>query len=76
MRFVRFSLNWASDGKYSFTEETPFHPVSANIITPDGMRNVTMQTPKDNAIYDTAGRKHPLAPKNSIYIKNRKKKLD
>ena len=27
MRFVRFSLNWASDGKYSFTKKSPFHPV-------------------------------------------------
>ncbi|MBO4841600.1 MAG: exo-alpha-sialidase [Bacteroidaceae bacterium] len=28
MRFVRFSLNWASDGKYSFTKKRPFRPIS------------------------------------------------
>ena len=28
MRFVRFSLNWASDGKYSFTKKKPFRPIS------------------------------------------------
>ncbi len=31
MRFVRFSLDWASDGKYKFTEENPFHPIQTNI---------------------------------------------
>ena len=31
MRFVRFSLNWASNGKYSFTKKKPFRPISANI---------------------------------------------
>ena len=28
MRFVRFSLEWASDGKYSFTKKRPFRPIS------------------------------------------------
>ena len=32
MRFVRFSLNWASNGKYSFTKKKPFRPISACII--------------------------------------------
>lgn len=32
MRFVRFGLNWASNGKYSFTKKNPFRPVSACII--------------------------------------------
>ena len=27
MRFVRFSLNWASNGQFSFTKKSPFHPV-------------------------------------------------
>lgn len=26
MRFVRFSLDWASDGKYTFTRKTPYVP--------------------------------------------------
>ncbi len=29
MRFVRFSLDWASDGKYQFTDEQPFHPIAS-----------------------------------------------
>lgn len=28
LRFVRFSLDWASDGKYRFTEEQPFRPIT------------------------------------------------
>ncbi|MCD8302860.1 MAG: exo-alpha-sialidase [Prevotellaceae bacterium] len=31
MRFVRFSLDWASDGKYKFTEEAPFHRIQTNV---------------------------------------------
>ncbi len=31
MRFVRFSLDWASNGKYKFTEEAPFHPIQTNV---------------------------------------------
>lgn len=31
MRFVRFSLDWASDGKYAFTQERPFYPIQTNI---------------------------------------------
>lgn len=31
MRFVRFSLEWASDGKYKFTDEVPFHPIQTNV---------------------------------------------
>ena len=29
MRFVRFSLDWASNGAYKFTEETPFKPIAS-----------------------------------------------
>jgi Neuraminidase (sialidase) len=73
MRYVRFSLNWASNGKYSFTNDNPYRPVSASITTPDAIKNVTMLDP-DNTIYDTAGRKHSAAPKNSIYIQNGRKR--
>lgn len=31
MRFVRFSLNWASGGKYKFTDEKPFHPIQSYV---------------------------------------------
>ncbi|MBQ1177473.1 MAG: exo-alpha-sialidase, partial [Bacteroidaceae bacterium] len=29
MRFVRFSLDWASNGTYKFTEENPFKPIKS-----------------------------------------------
>ena len=29
MRFVRFSLDWASNGEYKFTEENPFKPIKS-----------------------------------------------
>lgn len=37
MRFVRFSLDWASGGKYKFTEEKPFHSVQSyvEVTTPE-----------------------------------------
>ncbi len=31
MRFVRFSLDWASDGKYKFTDEQPYRPVKTRV---------------------------------------------
>lgn len=31
MRFVRFSLDWASNGKYKFTDEKPFHPIQTYV---------------------------------------------
>lgn len=36
MRFVRFSLDWASSGKYKFTEDKPFRPIQSyvEVITP------------------------------------------
>lgn len=33
MRFVRFSLDWASDGEYKFTEEVPFKPIASTADT-------------------------------------------
>ena len=33
MRFVRFSLEWASNGRYSFTEEKPFRPIQTHITS-------------------------------------------
>ena len=29
MRFVRFSLDWASNGKYKFTDEHPYRPIAS-----------------------------------------------
>lgn len=31
MRFVRFSLDWASGGKYKFTDDKPFHPIQTYV---------------------------------------------
>ena len=33
MRFVRFSLDWASNGTYKFTEATPFKPIASTAAT-------------------------------------------
>ena len=33
MRFVRFSLDWASNGEYKFTEEAPFKPIASTAAT-------------------------------------------
>ena len=33
MRFVRFSLDWASNGAYKFTDEAPFHPIKSTAAT-------------------------------------------
>ncbi len=33
MRFVRFSLDWASNGVYKFTQETPFKPIASTAAT-------------------------------------------
>ncbi|MCD8266497.1 MAG: exo-alpha-sialidase [Prevotellaceae bacterium] len=31
MRFVRFSIDWASDGKYKFTDDAPFQRIQTNV---------------------------------------------
>ena len=70
MRFVRFSLDWASNGKYKFSEEAPFFPIKST--NPTGIEEVI--TPKaDAAIYDLQGRRltSPTAP--GIYIQGGKK---
>lgn len=36
MRFVRFSLDWASNGAYKFTEEHPFQPIKSTRCDADG----------------------------------------
>ena len=33
MRFVRFSLDWASNGVYKFTDEAPFKPIASTAAT-------------------------------------------
>ena len=72
MRFVRFSLDWASNGKYKFTEDTPFYPIKSTNTT--GIEEVISSPVKtDAAIYDLQGRRltAPTAP--GIYIQSGKK---
>jgi hypothetical protein len=71
MRFVRFSLDWASDGKYKFTEEVPFYPIKSTVPT-----NIEVET-IDNGqqittIYDLQGRRVEN-PTKGIYIVNGRK---
>jgi lysophospholipase L1-like esterase len=70
MRFVRFSLDWASNGTYKFTEEAPFHPIASTV--PTAIESVPAIETSDSAIYDLSGRKVQKAGKG-VYIVNGKK---
>ena len=72
MRFVRFSLDWASNGKYKFTDDAPFYPIKSTNGT--SIENITDTTVNDGAIYDLQGRKVEN-PSKGIYIINGKKVL-
>lgn len=70
LRFVRFSLNWASGGKFRFTEDQPFHPIAGGQavgIAP------TPTNPKASATYDLQGRRVTGRPTTGIYIRDGKK---
>ena len=70
LRFVRFSLNWASGGKFRFTDEQPFHPIAGGQtvgIAP------TLTNPKATATYDLQGRRVTGRPTTGIYIRDGKK---
>ena len=70
MRFVRFSLDWASDGKYKFTEENPFKPIQST--NPTSVEVVEEVNVKSKAIYDLLGRRVEN-PTKGIYIIDGKK---
>ncbi len=74
MRFIRFSLDWASDGAYKFTEENPFHPIESTVVE-TGISDVLNSSVEksDNSIYDLTGRKATNSPKAGLYIKGGKK---
>ncbi len=72
MRFVRFSLDWASNGTYKFTEDAPFYPIKST--APTAIEEVTEQIAESNGIYDLQGRKIEN-PSKGIYIINGKKVL-
>ena len=70
MRFVRFSLDWASNGTYKFTEDAPFHPIASTV--PTSIDAAPSAGNVDTTIYDLSGRKVQKAGKG-VYIMNGKK---
>ncbi len=72
MRFVRFSLDWASNGKYKFTEDAPFYPIKSTNQT--AIEEITDNRVKSTDIYDLQGRKVEN-PSKGIYIIDGKKVL-
>lgn len=71
MRFVRFSLDWASNGKYKFTDDNPFKPIAST--NTNSIELVEQNNNADNNIYDLQGRRIDNLTKPGIYIKNGKK---
>ena len=70
MRFVRFSLDWASNGTYKFTDAAPFYPIKST--NPSAIEEVKGEEGKVKAIYDLQGRK-VVNPKEGLYIVDGKK---
>ena len=73
MRFVRFSLDWASNGTYKFTDEAPFYPIKSTVST--GIEEIT-QSPEsdtDAFYYDLQGRRLTAPAATGIYIHKGKK---
>jgi hypothetical protein len=68
MRFVRFSLDWASNGTYKFTEENPFYPIKST--NPTAIEEITEQRAESKDIYDLQGRKVTAPVKGGLYIQN------
>ncbi|MBO5705686.1 MAG: exo-alpha-sialidase [Bacteroidaceae bacterium] len=73
MRFVRFSLDWASNGTYKFTEENPFYPIKSTNETGIDELISTPETNADNTMYDLQGRRVLKAASQGVYIQNGKK---
>ncbi len=70
MRFVRFSLDWASNGTYKFTEDAPFFPIKST--NPSSVEEMEMPSAKSKHFYDLQGRRVDN-PTKGIYIKAGKK---
>ena len=71
MRFVRFSLDWASNGTYKFTDDAPFYPIKST--NPSAIEEVKGENVKVKAIHDLQGRKLTVITKPGIYIVNGEK---
>ena len=72
MRFVRFSLDWASNGTYKFTNDAPFYPIKST--NPTVIEEVKTENGKVKAIYDLQGRR-VTNPTKGIYIVDGKKTM-
>ncbi len=70
MRFVRFSLDWASNGTYKFTDDAPFYPIKST--NPSAIEEVKGEEGKVKAIYDLQGRR-VNNPTKGLYIIDGKK---
>ena len=68
MRFVRFSLDWASNGKYKFTEDAPFYPIRST----SSVEEIDLFQGDEQFIYDLMGRRVEFMNKG-IYIVNGRK---
>lgn len=70
MRFVRFSLDWASGGAYKFTDEYPFYSIKST--NPSSIEEVREVSASRNLVYDLMGCR-VQNPAKGIYIVNGKK---
>ena len=71
MRFVRFSLDWASNGEYKFTEDAPFYPIKSTNPTMIEVETID-NGQQTTVIYDLQGRQVEN-PDKGIYIVNGRK---
>ena len=72
MRFVRFSLDWASNGAYKFTKDAPFYPIKSTNPSAVESLESTDNSQQTTVIYDLQGRQ-VTNPTKGIYIVNGKK---
>ena len=72
MRFVRFSLDWASNGQFKFTDDAPFYPIKSTNQT--AIEEITDNRVQSTGVYDLQGRKVEN-PTKGLYIINGKKVL-
>ena len=70
MRFVRFSLDWASNGTYQFSDDVPFYPIKST--NPASVEEIITEPIHSGIIYDMQGRRVEK-PAKGIYIKDGRK---
>ncbi len=74
MRFVRFSLDWASNGAYKFTDDEPFHPIQTKVtysMSETGINTLMLpfdaELPNGLEAYTTTGEVKTLGSGDSTY---------